>query len=1145
MVVRPSKEFLQEALTNNTFDMDSTDKALRITLDHSFSYLYRLQRNMVSYEEYFFTSRNNIDQPDYGDFYMDTRERICVNLPASLILQQFREKFRTSDYYKNLVEYDVLKTDHTLFARLPILLIDNRVVKSFSMDIYDDHFTAHLPFDRYFIRTKKFNNDRWEYEFVQHTTSLQVINNSFFVDFSTNTGMLQRNSYEGYGYNRILKSYLKDLGVDLSTDKVGTYFATVFLGNEELGSQLQEVYFDDSGDVVILFDDDTLKSLRKYTGAVTVRFYFYRYLYKYNSFRDDGYRINRMVQTRIKDDKVTSDIFLLQKENGDNYQLPIPTENLLIFKVNDKICNWNTHTHGEATHFPNKNVGIHYPNIYRFMDNMEQGDRFKVYYFYMPPYDLHYTYMYQFYYNYLRYKWDMYTLEETINRIFFGEMNYEGDPAFDELAQITAAVAANELVSNGAITNEQAGLFYNYALTTTDDDLESAKYNFVSGNVPATLSESEEEVEIPTRIEEFAKVFDFIINHEIVGYFYDEMDYLKNYEGKVHPFEYKVTKLKSFIEDDSNALMNYVRAQNKVGFKYEFSAKDIDLPSRYRTTTEDGKDLPEPMYLFTVQKPDPDENLSARIFIDGLMCATFIYDRYEFTDLIYVPEDYVKEDSYFEIEVFPCYMDKKVFTFSVDKPYCEVDFPSTENVTPTLSDVFFYLGEEDTLERLDSKKFAFELISTRYNYYVDSTKTIPIYYNGRNGVAIKGPYYNANGECFSFDGQRLYGNDISTSELGDRLVDGSLVEDVGYETGDHLDIVKASEVVTYDRVALGESTIIPDDNGVIYSYVTKVRITAKDISIYNQPVTIAIAKKPVFEGSKMATVSFPSFTTPIENSQNAEEYTRAFKNGRLLSKNRYDFTTIDGYLGIQMLEKLQKGETIAFDISPYRNRLVFYKEELDSDLVDLRGYINKPFDMKFYEVYLNGRRLNRTNVYPISPWEFKLAGTHSIYNLEIYEKDRDWEYYGADFGNYFTLSDFIRKSFMEKGLSDRLIYDITGPIPGNDNCEEKMPWGRELDLISVYFEMFYYMELVPMQFVSGDKNQFETSEISNRYPIIDQMFRKENDLGESVLLLSPDIIYKAEDDESDSETGTENEGDETETRVYLLGNPSLDNLDEI
>lgn len=270
---KPSKAFLQEALTNNSFDVDSTDKAIRITLDHSFSYLYRLQRNMVCYEEYFYTTRNVVGEPDYGDVYMDARERPCINFPASMVLPQYREKFRTSNYYKSQIDYNDLKKDHKLFSRLPVILIDNHLLRTCTLDVYDDFFTAHLPFDRYFLHTKEFNNDEWQYHFIDHEISLQVINNSYYQDARTNSAMLRANSY-GDTYDRIRASYLKDLGINISPDDKGIYFASIFIADNQLGSQLLRTQFDKFGDLVIYYDEDTIQALNGCMETVTIRFLF-------------------------------------------------------------------------------------------------------------------------------------------------------------------------------------------------------------------------------------------------------------------------------------------------------------------------------------------------------------------------------------------------------------------------------------------------------------------------------------------------------------------------------------------------------------------------------------------------------------------------------------------------------------------------------------------------------------------------------------------------------------------------------------------------------------------------------------------------------------------------------------------------------
>lgn len=1195
MVIKTPEQFLQDSLTNNSFSIEDTDRALRMTLDHSFSYLYRLQRNMAIYEEYFYTTRNVIDERDYGDFFMDYRERICANYPITLIPTQFREKFRTSPYYGEAIRYEDINKDHSLFTRLPIIIIDNQVVRTFKFHVSDDFITVHYGFDRYFLHEKKFDNDRWEYFFISHDVSVQVVNNSYFTDFTTNTGMLQRNSYDGHSYDRLLMSYLENFNFKLRED--GQYFAVIFLGDEKLGTNLLEVNVDSDGNLVIMYDMDARAKIESYTGSVMIRLYFYRHLHKYTSFRDNGYQNSKLVRTQLVDGEVVSDTFIIQNEESERpLPLPVPTENILIFKTGgvDEVHQ----TYKSPTHFPNSNVSVLYPNFYNVTSDAELGDMFKVYYFYIPPYDLTYDYMYQFFCDALKYMWEKLTVEQIVNVVKLGDFTLipswsdMGHYTLDQMIMLTSAYHAKQLVASGLVREdlEVDAYYYIYGQAATGvDNLESIKTACIEllANIPLpeppepdsgdgtdntslddgiSLLEDPDSVigtppGIPEFSEAFANVFDFVINHPIVDYYYDEVDYLRKYSDEIFAFQYKVDKLKTFIKDDYKALLNYVRAQNKVGFKYEFAANTIDLEARYKTAREDGNPFKEPMYMFPIQKIDPGNSLSARIFIDGLMCVTFALERYEFTDIFYIPAHYITEDSYIEIEVFHYYEAKHTYVFTEEKPYVELEFPPKQFIRPTMSDLYFYPGTQENLIRFDKDKFDLEYISDRYNYYVDENTPIAIFYKKcPHGDAARGPYYDVNGHCFTFEGQPDPKNDITADEVSTMLSNGDLVEEVGYETDNHLTIVKLEDVVTYDRVALGETTLQDEDNkGLLCSNIERVRITLNDPELYDQEITIGIQKRPMFRGNKKYRVEYPQYSTPIPNFQDAEEYTRAFKNGRLMSKNRYDFTDyFDGIMGIQILEKLVRGDTIGFDITPFRNRLIYYKEELDSYDIDLRGYINKPFDPKFYEVYLNGRRLNRTNIYPIGPWEIRLAGLHSIYHLEIYEKDRDWEYYGVHFSNYYTISDLIREPFIDPEIKEKLIDGITGGgLPPNVIDEEKEPWEREFDLYSVFFEIFYYMKLIPMKFVTGDKEQFSTEEIAKRYPIIYDLYHTVNDNGNHVLFLNPNIYYEAPDDPigggfvnhsldpEEPEDGDDEEVQEKEKRwrVYLLGNRDTDDLD--
>ena len=67
MVLKPTKSFLTEAFTNNSFGDRATDFGLKAGLENSYSYLYRLQRTLIPYEEYFYTTRNQIYSYDYDE----------------------------------------------------------------------------------------------------------------------------------------------------------------------------------------------------------------------------------------------------------------------------------------------------------------------------------------------------------------------------------------------------------------------------------------------------------------------------------------------------------------------------------------------------------------------------------------------------------------------------------------------------------------------------------------------------------------------------------------------------------------------------------------------------------------------------------------------------------------------------------------------------------------------------------------------------------------------------------------------------------------------------------------------------------------------------------------------------------------------
>jgi hypothetical protein len=412
-------------------------------------------------------------------------------------------------------------------------------------------------------------------------------------------------------------------------------------------------------------------------------------------------------------------------------------------------------------------------------------------------------------------------------------------------------------------------------------------------------------------------------------------------------------------------------------------------------------------------------------------------------------------------------------------------------------------------------------------------------------------YYTRDGHHYLFDGQPDADNDISGTTMSSLIVSKNMIksEDTTtislYPTDNSMLISEDKLYVDYVNVVDDKKSIINSNNKGVNStrlYRLKLKLVNKDL--IGKPLTLHLDKDNYFNYKELKFMNYPELDVNIIRADRVNatkdmanlgnEYIRVFKNGRLVSKNRYAFLTNLNNPRIQMLEMVKKNETIVADGTPYRNRLVYFQSELVANkygeiYIDLRDYINKPFDNQYYEVYLNGRRLGIKNVIPISQWEIRLVGIHSIYSLEIYEKDRDWEYYGCDFRDYFTISDLFEKTFVEKEIKDKMIDEIFGDLPGNDNTEDMEPRDRDLSMDTLYFEIFYYNRLIPLILANGDTIQFNNTDILNNFKIIFNHYLCPSITGtDDVLMLSPDKYYG--DSENDKVE------DKNRWIVYMTGN---------
>lgn len=136
---------------------------------------------------------------------------------------------------------------------------------------------------------------------------------------------------------------------------------------------------------------------------------------------------------------------------------------------------------------------------------------------------------------------------------------------------------------------------------------------------------------------------------------------------------------------------------------------------------------------------------------------------------------------------------------------------------------------------------------------------------------------------------------------------------------------------------------------------------------------------------------------------------RIFRNNRHIPSDLYniDFSmTVDGNSSISVNMTKNVGDIYHIDLTPNKYKLVHKIPAINNrGIVDLKGIIEKPMDLRWYDVYLNGIKLNPKNLKILSPTRFIIKGIPTLKNLVIYEKDRDNEIFRLD--GYSSIIDSL------------------------------------------------------------------------------------------------------------------------------------------
>lgn len=1170
---------LKTALLNNSYDYDSMHNTLKQTLMNSYSYLYYLQQANIAYEELFFYSNDNDSRNSklIGKLYLNDYIYACFDVDCDIIGLYTREEYRLSDFYQTTFSFEDLVYNPKVFIKMPIVMIDDKVIWDYKITVKKDCTTFTLPFRRNFVLEELRNPSTDDIIYKDHKIQVLVVDNIFYQRYTFNKSTINYNSStnkikisktkmaEMSSANistQVNSEYMNKWGVkytsSLTADQKyeisneitrrigtvniptqdGTMFISLHMLNKvgkeyELGTSLIEMEDTNDGYYTGTLTDEQSNIVSKQSYKIYASMIFVNRLYRHDFYTDKKY-------TTASPDG--ADLFVLEESNNVPYKSPIPIENFMVFKM-DSNNGWVLQKNTDM-------IELHYPNIYRIKDStMNNGDMYKIYYFYYNNPDLQYTVLFDFYFKFLL---DIFTgksMEKIINDIYYNKADLS---------------------------------MYN------DDEKES-----------------------------FATVFNKIMDYTFFHHQYGDIDFLNRYinisgNSNKEPIEYKDETLKDWIKVQPWVLRDYVLDQNKLGDSYHLFTNTLDLSKRVRTNTKtelgDSRNFEfnEERYVFAFSNErEYPTLLDCRVFVDGLLIGDVYQERHLFMDYFYIPCENVTDDSYIELEIFPRYQFTKEMKFSSLDDSIEVNIVEPEeNIYPTTADLIIQENNDDKSiiylepvidygqkissigEILDDENFVIANSHLPSNaLYIESTFLV----KGNEYSYSVYTFYDEEGTIVSIIKNTAYNN--TTDEYGRYLcyteipseakrVSVSIFKDpvsptdfksmlFTVSTSSYMDMHRIKSRIDpsyfkiishYDRGNF-EFSSNDDDKPVKFTRLSTFDIQPKNSSVLNRNLLLRFSKIPIMIRFTMDKSGYGYIDCGTEDFNFSQDYIRVFRNGRLVPKSRYRMLT--GYVRprIIFIEWFNVGDIIYIDITPYRYTQIYYKRQITKNetLINLKGIINKPFDIRYYDVYMNGRKLSLNNVFAISPWEITLVNLKSDFNLEIYEKERDWEYFGLDYNTnnyYFSLDDLIDSGLVTdeefgKLIKDRIddIKDERLNIYPNTFDEDPLDYS-DSDMIYPIFFIFYYDELIPKTFVNPDIRQFNSTVLDNDYYEISKYYKTSpkksarNSIEKSrkseyddVVFLDPDIFVESSSKEKNS--GLNVQFKDKESDDYSYDNESL------
>lgn len=496
--------------------------------------------------------------------------------------------------------------------------------------------------------------------------------------------------------------------------------------------------------------------------------------------------------------------------------------------------------------------------------------------------------------------------------------------------------------------------------------LTNFKNEFINGNLPLIIK-----------------------NYKPKKFIYDYKDYLLTQKNDIYSTKiYKRNKLKEYSKENIEKFKEYCVDIENLNYSEVIKSWIIDCKNSphilERSAYNNKSEIKNPFkhedfekeYSFIIMSTSYPYSPQLCLWIDGLRVIDFKVYNDNYNNFIYIPKDILTPNSIIEIEMYINNIkDEQISTFINSLTTVSLNF-SRKSIKPM--DII--------------------LVNNETNEYIPDTD-FEIVISNDNITSLKHRF-----------------KELSDLEYLLYPVDDNIEDPLEYDEDGNLIIYLNTGSVNIDNAnTLKEKYYILNKKSP-RSFDTKmIKIIITNEKYLNIPLKIlsidkSILSSRIFETkSPLTEIYLRSF-----EGKNSKNRFRIFSNGRLKKP-------IKKYCELELNKKYKddiKASIVTYSVSnkfelaldylPFHINLVYSEKEINSSgVLKLKSYLSRPFDLSYYSVYLNGRKLNYTNIQIISENTIRLRNVHSTKNLYIFEKSFDDDIFNFKESDYQSLHEAL------------------------------------------------------------------------------------------------------------------------------------------